>query len=170
MKDIYKRLLLISDAAEGQPQEVDPLDMPGSSKETDYPVLKGGKIYRVSVRSIDLVDAKKEGAPAGAKNVLIKVATTQDELSTGDETLHAGFTVSKYIPIYASGERTMANVRKDLLTFIHAVEGKDSKAEPSTVYKTPDRYLNKPVDVKITTKDDPTYGLQNSLRFVIPGM
>jgi hypothetical protein len=144
--------------------------MPASEANTDFPLLKGNKIYRFSVKSVETVDAKKPDAPQGAQNLKIGLSTTKDELDINDNVLHSGFPVTKYIPLYASGDRTAKDIQRDVGTFIKAVEGKNSTTLLSAVRETPEQFEGKLVDGKVTVQQDKTgqYGDSNGVRFIIP--
>ena len=149
--------------------EEDPLAMPAGSVDTSYPLLKGDKIYRFEISKLESVDAKKEGVPEGSQNLKISLATTQDERDTNGNVLHKGYVCTKYIPLYATGERTVADVRRDVATFIQAVEGRTSKTEMKAVRDNPDAFIGKPVDCKVgVSKGDSNFGPSNTIRFV-PG-
>lgn len=153
-----------------QPQEVDPLAMSASEANTDYPLLKPDKVYRLSVKKLELIDAKKEDAPPGAQNLRITLATTKDELDTDDNVLHAGYTVTKFIPLYVSGGRKPTDIQRDIGTFVKAVEGEKTKTRLDAIKTNPEQFINKPVDCKVGIGKDKSgqYPDSNTVRFVIP--
>lgn len=165
-------------AAHGTPLEEDPLAMPGSVKETEFPLLKAGKIVRFQVKSIDLEDGKSEGAITytnetgkPAQNLKVVVTTEGEERSSTDEVIHKGFGVTTYMPLYASGKQTVAQVRGNILQFAFAVLGKNATVSPADVRDKPEMFIGKVVDAKVTISKDKSgkYGPRNNLRFVIPG-
>lgn len=158
--------------------DADPLAMPGSVKETEYPLLKSGKIVRFLVSNIEIEEAKSEGAVAYAnetgkvpQNVKVTVTTENEERSSTDEVIHKGFGVTTYFPLYPSGKQTVAQVRGNILQFCFAVLGKNASVSPADLRDNPDLFKGKVVDAKVTIQEDKTgkYGPRNNLRFVIPG-
>ncbi len=157
--------------------EEDPLSMPGSIKETEYPLLKAGKIVRFLVSNIELEAAKSDGAVTYAnetgkepQNIKITVTTEGEERSSTDEVIHKGFGVTTYFPLFPSGKQTVAQVRGNILQFAFAVLGKNASVSPADVRDNPDLFKGKVVDAKVTISEDKTgkYGPRNNLRFVIP--
>jgi hypothetical protein len=161
--------------------EVDPLAMPASSAETGFPLLKPNKIYRLSVKSIDIVESENANLPPGSRNAKITLATTKEEVDTKDNTLYPGFPLTTYIQLYTHKgyttddgrsvkPRTVDDLRRDVGTFIKAVEGKTS-ATPLAVFRdNPDAFVGKLADCKVGISVDKSgkYGDSNSVRFVIP--
>lgn len=150
--------------------EQDPLAMPASEQNTDYPLLKGGKSYRFIVRSVELVDAKSEEAPAGAQNLKIAVSTTKDELSVDDQPIYKGHTISKYIPLYESGRFTRNDMQRAVATFIKAVEGPASKTPLSAPRDNPEKFIDKMVECRVGIQHDKSgnYPDSNTIQFNIP--
>ena len=150
--------------------EADPLDMPASAASTGFPLLMAGKLTRFNVLSIEVVDAKSDKAPQGAKNIKIVVETAGDEKSADGDTLHKGYPVSSYIALWTSEDRTQKDINDSIGTFIQAVEGKATKTNIKAIRDTPEQFLGKPVDAKVSIKEDKSgkYGPSNSLRWHIP--
>lgn len=154
----------------------DPLAMPAGSVNTDYPLLKSGGIVRFEVQKMELVDAKSEEAPEGAKNLKISLATAGEERSMSGEVLHKGHVTSKYIPLYESGKYTKEDMRRNVATFIQAIYGKEgAKAVPMAAVRDENKYeelfIGRPIDAKVGIQEDKTgaYGPSNTLRFIVPG-
>lgn len=162
------QILLSPDAAASA--DVDPLATPSGDNKLEYPLLKPDKIYRFNIVSAELVDAKSQEAPEGAKNLLVKVATTKDEASTTDDTINSGFILSKYIPTFESGKYTMKSVKDNLDLLNQAVFGKETKVTARQLIDKPDMLVGRPVDARVGINKDKTgqYNDSNTIRFVVP--
>lgn len=162
--------LLSPDAAPSTAPEVDPLAMPSSEINTDFPLLKPDKIYEFIVRDCTLDDAKSADAPPGAKNLVVKLVTAKDEVDVNNSTLGSGFPITKWIPTYAVGRLTIDNVRRSLGEFIKAVLGPSSKVTPRDLLNNPSMFNGRPIKGKVSISKDKTgaYPDSNSVRFVIP--
>lgn len=160
----------MSDKPQTQTPEADPLAVPASKTNTDYPLLKPGKIYRFNVKDITVVPVESEDAPQDAKRMVIKLAIAQDERDVNNEPLYAGFVVTNNIHLYAKGERTMQHVARDLATFIKAVEGKDSVITPRQLQDNPAMFNGRVVDATVGISHDKAgvYPDRNTVRFQIP--
>lgn len=153
----------------GASLEPDPLAMPAADANTDYPILQGDKIYRFKVTKIELVESKSKDAPADAKNLCVYLTTTEESRDVNRNVIHPGFTLRKYIPMYAGGKRTKEDFIRDVATFVKAVDGKGSKIPLTEVRDKPDQFLGRPVEGKVSIQPEKDgFPASNSVRFVIP--
>ena len=157
-------------STQAQAQEADILALPSGDNKLEYPLLKPDKIYRFTIKSAELVDAKSDKAPEGGQNLTIKLATSKDEMSTKDEVLHAGYVITKYIPTYAIEKRGMQRVKDDLDTINQAVFGKSTKLSARDLLNDPSKIVGKPIDGKVGINVDKSgqFSDSNTVRFIVP--
>lgn len=165
-------MLRSPDASEGV--DSDPFATPASETSTDYPLLKGGKPYRLAIKTIVIEDVEDDEVPSTPEHptqvMIVKVMTTKDELDVREEVLHAGFVLTKRIYLYEKGERSIEGIKRDIATLIKAVEGKNAKTTLRDLIDNPTRYDGLPVEAKVGIQIDKKgqYPDQNTIRFSVP--
>lgn len=122
------------------------LDEDMSGVDTSMPVIKGPLTAEVEI--IDVVEA--ESNDKTGMNLVIRMKTIKDHVSTKGDTINAGFPLRKYIGLTPVVGRPGKNdydadsIRRGIAQFLEAVEGKKGFAKPL------ERFKGMRVMVKIT--------------------
>ncbi len=147
-------------------QIVDPLDMPAGNIDVRFPRLQPDRIYRMMIRSPEVVPGKKN---PDVRLLTFKLETTKEAMDTDGKPLHIGFKFIHRISVDPSGDRTVDQIKIDLGLLLQCIEGKDAKTRPRELINNPAIIADKLIDVKVgLQKEKDGYPESNSARFVPP--
>lgn len=150
--------------------ELDPLAMPaGDLKEPSFPVLREG-IKTMVIQSFEEKEgvAKESGAPY--KQLVIKLATTKDDLSTEGQPLSPGFGFNASIFLTPNERNSATQIAEQAAMPVKAALGRTTKVTARDCVSTPDLIVGKVVEVKVgVRKGKGDYGDSNVVKnWIIP--
>ena len=171
MNSITKlRILRMSDTAEGQAEEVDPLSQAAGGVDTSFPLLAGDRILRMSISKATHGPSKTDET----RNVLTLKMKTEKEAALNDgKTAKPGFTCYKRISTSQS-EKTAENegrsnkdIARDLALVLKAV-GKP-EVSPRALMNDPTILDGQVVDVRVgVSPARGSFPESNTFSFVLP--
>lgn len=135
--------------------ENDPLAMPANElEEPKFPLLKEG-IYTLVVRSNEEGEASKENEKTGIKSKMwiLKLATTENKVSTEDQTVYAGAAVFHRFMLTATPEKSLKQLGEIAAMAIKAAYGnKEGLPSVRDCLANPSLMNDKLVQVKLGIK------------------
>lgn len=157
------KILLSPDAAGGA-SEVDPMTQSAAAINTDFPLIRAGKL-RMVIKSPEKAISKTTQSDM----LVFRLVTQEDTTSTEGVKLHAGYGFTKRIMLTPTGDRTKSQVAADVAMWIKAVEGPKSTTSPAAIVANPNLLADKPVDVLVQErKGSGDYGPSNDAKPIIP--
>jgi len=157
MKDTYKNIKLSPEAEMGGALEADPYSAPAEAYNTDFPLVAPG------LKDLEIVTGEKAVSKKGSDMVVFKLKTTQEDVDTKGETLHAGFPLFHRITITETEDRPAARIAKDLALLLKAA-GKP-ELSPRAVMDQPEVLVGCVVRAKVVVnKETDEYPESNGIK------
>ncbi len=147
--------------------EIDPLAVPaGQVAEPTFPLLKPNKVYKMVIRGGEEVTLE-----GGGKQWALRLQTTQNEVSTEDQTMYAGATVFHRLFLTPNEYNTANQIGEQAAMVVKAALGKNTTTTARQCINDPTILEGKIVEVKIGIKQDKkgVYADQNVVKaWIIP--
>jgi hypothetical protein len=145
---------------------VDPLDTNVNDINTKYPLIPAGTVTEMRIKDAKL-DANKAG---DGQNLVLAFETIKELMSTDNESIPPGLTISHYIPInpkHTEGKQpyTLDQIKKAIAMVAQSAHMNCSVKD---IITNPAILTGKVVNVKVSiSKETAEFAAANRLRFIV---